>query len=544
MGPFYFIAALGAGVLSHLAFFRVGEHHLHGMQYALTTIAACIVSIYVPHYFFHTSISTSASSTLALASCYFTGLYASLIIFRIFFHPLKNFPGPLGCKISSAWFATYLLKLDAFRQLQKLHQKNGPFLRIGSNDLSIAHPQAIQAVYGLGTRCRKAAWYDLSYPMVSLQTTRDNALHGRRRRLWSSAFGERNLRDYEKRTSHYRELLINAIEKSESRPMDVAKWFNLFTFDVMGDLAFGNSFQMLETSKEHRAIKLLNSGLTGLGFKLPMWFFRVMIGIPGLARDWWGFMKYCVQQLENRMKNPKTKVDTPDIMSCLLKPSRNKRPTGLDRTLLEGDSQLIVVAGSDTTSTTLTNIFRYLAEQPDQVDHLRAEIDKLPRSELGDYVPTDLADLKHLNGTVNESLRLYPPVPTALPRLTPLEGLTIDGTFIPGNVTVYCPQYVLGRSPECYIRPDELIPERWYSLPELLKDDAGFAPFSAGHYGCIAKPLALLNVRGTVARIVADYDVQVAPGQSLAEYDLGMTEHFTLAPPPLNLCFTKRVRSE
>jgi len=198
---------------------------------------------------------------------------------------------------------------------------------------------------------------------------------------------------------------------------------------------------------------------------------------------------------------------------------------------------------SDTTATTLTNIFKSLVQQPHHISLLRAEIDHLPRTELGDYLDSDLADLKHLSGVINEALRLYPPVPSALPRLTPPEGLTVDGTFIPGNVNVYCPQYVLGRNPECFVNPDEFIPERWYSRPDLTRDASGFAPFSTGPYGCIGRTLALLNVRTTVSRIVAEYDVDLAEGTKIAEYDAGLTEHFTLATAPLNLSFTKRQSS-
>ncbi|KAJ5490298.1 Cytochrome P450 [Penicillium expansum] len=372
--------------------------------------------------------------------------------------------------------------------------------------------------------------------MVSLQSTRDKPLHDQRRRIWSGAFGDRNLRDYEKRMVQYRALLVKAIDKSENQPIDMAKWFNLYTFDVMGDLAFGASFNMLETSKEHEAIRLLNSGLTPLAYMLPMWFFRFMTAIPGMARDWWRFRSYSTSQMEKRIK---MKPNTPDIMSSLLKHSGDQTPTGLDRTLLEGDSQLIVVAGSDTTSATLTHIFRFLVEQPQHLNILRSEVENLPRTELGDYQPPDLSELKHLNGVINESLRLYPPVPSALYRLTPPEGLTIDGTFIPGNTNVYSPQYVLGRNPECYSKPDEFIPERWYSRPDLMQDASGFAPFSAGPYGCIGRPLALMNIRATVARIVVDYDVRLAPGMSLDQFDQRLTEHFTLAPAPLSLCFNK-----
>lgn len=82
---------------------------------------------------------------------------STLITYRCIFHPLGNIPGPLGCRISSSWFATHTVKQDAFRQLERLHSGYGPFLRIGSNDISVAHPKAVQAMYGPGSKCRKAA---------------------------------------------------------------------------------------------------------------------------------------------------------------------------------------------------------------------------------------------------------------------------------------------------------------------------------------------------------------------------------------------------
>lgn len=94
--------------------------------------------------------------------------------------------------------------------------------------------------------------------------------------------------------------------------------------------------------------------------------------------------------------------------------------------------------------------------------------------------------------------------------------------------------------PTCFVQPEEFIPERWYSRPELIKDLSGFAPFSIGPYNCIGRPLALLNLRATISRIVVDYDVKVAEGVRLEDFEEGLTEHFTLNPPVLKLCLTKR----
>ncbi|KAI0412150.1 cytochrome P450 [Xylaria grammica] len=530
-------AALVAGVTSHLVYFRIGEHHLYGSRYVLAALSAFALSTIVQSRFLQLSSHAAALGTFSMAISYFGGLYSSLVISRLFFNPINKFSGPFGCKISSAWFATYLARQDAFRQLVKLHQKHGNFLRIGSNDLSIIHPKAVPAIYGPNSKCRKSDWYDLTYPMVSLQSTRDDDLHSRWRRVWSQAFGDRNLREYEQRIVRYRAILLKAIEDSAGQSMNMTKWFGYYGFDIMGELAFGHSFEMLETTKEHDAIRLLNSGASGLSFKFPAWFFRLLVGIPGVIKDWWVFIQYCVEQLDNRIK---AKGDVKDIMGYLLKHFNGQIPTGLDRALLEGDSQLIIVAGSDTTSTTLATIFRYLAQYPHHVGLLRAEIDPLQTSELGEYAYTDLSPLKHLNGVINEALRLFPPVPSILPRLTPPEGLDIGGTFIPGNTTVSCPQFVIGRSSQSYASPDEFIPERWYSQPELIRDESGFAPFSAGNYNCIGRSLALLNIRAVIARIVANYDIRSTPVENLTAYDDGMKEHFTLVPPKLNLSFVKR----
>lgn len=76
-----------------------------------------------------------------------------------------------------------------------------------------------------------------------------------------------------------------------------------------------------------------------------------------------------------------------------------------------------------------------------------------------------------------------------------------------------------------------------------MRDTSGFAPFSAGPYDCTGRLLALLNVRGAVSRIIADYDVHFPAGKRATEYDEGLTEHFTIAPAPLKLCFAKRKSS-
>ena len=86
-------------------------------------------------------------------------------------------------------------------------------------------------------------------------------------------------------------------------------------------------------------------------------------------------------------------------------------------------------------------LFYHLAAAPTEITKLRTELQAL--TSFSDN--RELISMPHLNGVINETLRLHPPIPSGGLRDTPPEGLDIDGTYIPGGVTVLVPAYSLGR---------------------------------------------------------------------------------------------------
>lgn len=100
--------------------------------------------------------------------------------------------------------------------------------------------------------------------------------------------------------------------------------------------------------------------------------------------------------------------------------------------------------GSDTTASTLTSIFYELVKLPGGVARLHKEITDLQQAEKP-ISNQNLQTLPFLDGIINETLRLYPPA-GVLQRKTPPEGITVEGTFVPGDMTVFCPFYAMGRS--------------------------------------------------------------------------------------------------
>ena len=300
MIPLVHTAAAVAGTLSHVCYFSKGEHHFYGAIY-LQVFAATYLAAVVALSQQGQPVGEAFAQVTQTAFFYLAGLYTSLLAYRSLFHPLNKFPGPFGARISNFWLSAHLKDGNAYQTVQQLHEKYGDFVRVGSSDLSIIHPQAVSTIYGHGSKCTKSAFYDLTRPMVSMQTLRVKALHDQRRRIWSPAFSDKALRGYEERIKTYRDKLIAQIGAFDGQPVNVSKWFNLYSFDVMGDLAFGTSFKMLETSEEHWAIKLLNEGMAPLSWMFPMWFFRLMTAVPGLMRDWWRFIGYCAERVDVRM---------------------------------------------------------------------------------------------------------------------------------------------------------------------------------------------------------------------------------------------------
>lgn len=99
---------------------------------------------------------------------------------------------------------------------------------------------------------------------------------------------------------------------------------------------------------------------------------------------------------------------------------------------------------SDTTAASLTCLFYELARHPEVVAKIQQEIDAY-HAERDDADHLGLSKLKYLQACIDESLRLYPPVPSGVQRMSPPSGQQIGDVFIPGNTIVQVPSYTLNR---------------------------------------------------------------------------------------------------
>jgi cytochrome P450 family 628 len=235
-----------------------------------------------------------------------------------------------------------------------------------------------------------------------------------------------------------------------------------------------------------------------------------------------------------------------DVFTPILKEyEENKSKGKKEWDNLVADASTTVVAGSDTTASTLTCLLYLFVVNPAAYKKLQAEVDHLRGKDslvtMGEPNNQDLAKLPYLQACIDEALRLFHPVPSGMQRVTPAEGLRIGSTFIPGDTIVQMSLYMLFRDPRCFAQPDEFIPERWTSRKaELVLDASVFQPFGVGRYSCPGKQLGLMELRRVTARIAAHYDIKLADGVEPAAIMEGMEDFFTLTVPELNLVFSHR----
>lgn len=184
------IAAL-AGTLSHLGYFIRGEHHRHVPLYVGSAFTIFVLTSSLQVRLYSCALEQAFINTSGMMAIYLIALFSSIVIYRVFFHPLRHFPGPRSMAITKLAHVFRARKLDNHYQMDQLHRDFGDFVRTGPNELSIFTPQAYNVLHGSQSKCTKAAWYDVLKPNHTMHSTRDKAVHVRQKRVWDQAFSQK-----------------------------------------------------------------------------------------------------------------------------------------------------------------------------------------------------------------------------------------------------------------------------------------------------------------------------------------------------------------
>lgn len=191
---------------------------------------------------------------------------------------------------------------------------------------------------------------------------------------------------------------------------------------------------------------------------------------------------------------------------------------------LRSEANLLIIAGSDTTSTSLCGFFFYLTRNARPYDKLVHEIRTTFQTAEEITNGPKLMSCYYLRACIDESMRMTPVGPSEIPREVRSGGSIIDGEHVPAGVTVGTVPWAMTRNEDIYPDPTMFRPERW--IPDkatgVTDEDvayirANFHPFSQGPSNCAGKNMAILEMMLTIGRTLHRFDVRKAPDSTIGE---------------------------
>ncbi|XP_071705210.1 cytochrome P450 711A1-like [Rutidosis leptorrhynchoides] len=356
-------------------------------------------------------------------------------------------------------------------------------------------------------------------------------------------------------------MMQSFIEKNEqnlhtdNQDMKLDELLLKMATDVIGKASFGIDFGLSKSNKHHiedkradsfikqhiYSISMLKMNLSGsisviLGLLFPILqepFRQILKRIP-YTMDW--KMEQCNLNLSNQLedivvnrKKDDKEWDSKDFLSLILKASESGAAS---RNLFTPDyisclTYEHLLAGSASTSFTLSALIYLVSGHPEVEEKLLAEIDAFGPH---DQVPTadDLqSKFPYLNQVIKEAMRFY--VVSPLVAREALKQVEIGGYVIPKGTWVWIAVGALAKDPTNFPEPEKFKPERFDPNCDEEKKRHPYAliPFGIGPRACIGQKFALQEIKLTLIHLYRRYVFRHSPNmESPLEFDFGVVVDF------------------
>lgn len=338
-------------------------------------------------------------------------------------------------------FIRALLRGTVVQDIEKLHRRYGPVIRIAPDEVTFAQPEAWTDILRVDHPpfLKDPVWWGAQPGLhESLMTAIHPESHARIRKLLAPAFTTRALKAQEPILHQYVNLLVERLWNHATREplINIAPWFNFTTFDIFGDLGYGEPFQCLQDSRYHPWISMIFNSEKAACFVSATRFYPLieMILIKCIPPSFKEMQRNHHQLIADKVQRRLNfELERPDIMSYVIKGNEGE---GLPLDTIISTFLELTTAGSETGATVLSGTVNYLVNNRDKLTILEEEIRSLKEEDL---TLSALQDLQYLNAVLKEALRLCPPVPWILSRRVPDGGRYVCGTWLPAGVSTYHP---------------------------------------------------------------------------------------------------------
>ncbi|MBI3245252.1 MAG: cytochrome P450 [Deltaproteobacteria bacterium] len=204
-----------------------------------------------------------------------------------------------------------------------------------------------------------------------------------------------------------------------------------------------------------------------------------------------------------------------DILSMLLE-ARDEQGQPLTDVELRDELVTMLVAGHETTATSLSWTFHHLLQQPEVVERLKAEL----RHVVGDgpVQPQHLQKLDYLDAAIKEAQRLTPIVPVVGRYVR--EPVRIGGRDLPAGVVATACIYLTHHHPDVWPNPKRFDPDRFLAKRPSPYE---FFPFGGGNRYCLGAAFALYEMKIVLTRVLSRVTLRAAPGRTVRVVRRGVT---------------------
>ncbi|KAM8714777.1 hypothetical protein ACLKA7_001181 [Drosophila subpalustris] len=320
---------------------------------------------------------------------------------------------------------------------------------------------------------------------------------------------------------HMARQLAASGKRVDSLELEVKQLSALFSTDIIASLAFGleaNCLQQPDAEFRRMCVEVNEPRPKRLLHLFTMFFFprcSRQLRTHLYSEEYERFMRDSMNwALEQRAASGEQRHDLIDIFLQL---QRTQPPESVvhRRDFFVAQAAFLLLAGFDTSSSTITFALYELAKHPEIQQRLRQELKSaLEGSDDGQLDYDTLSGLPYLRQVVDEVLRLYPPTSFLDRCCNAKDGYDLSSWSsdtplrLPPGTPVYISVLGLHRDEQYWPEPHKFDPERFSPEQRVQHRPMTYLPFGAGPRGCIGTLLGLLEIKVGLVYILKNYRVE------------------------------------
>jgi hypothetical protein len=473
----------------------------------------------------------SLTGTLLLSIAYAVVFTSSIIVYRLYLHRLRRFPGEMIHKLTMLSWLPIDWEGRRHTYTQTLHTKYGPIVRTGPRELSITDVQSLSSLYDSRlARRNRGLWYTSSptsnIPQIEPSHVQYNSMS---KSLSTEARRECDvvlLQCVEQCMARLKKLPVR--NKGKTEDVDIAEILGWYAWETAGLLCTGKRLDFSEEATTTQPmIEVLDERIRMFNTvaNVPYCIEAVRL-LPSTTKEFEGWVVDAVS----------SKKETPIVIG----PLQSKLGQQWTKDQLISETSLSILYTSSIARSTLMWCVFELAQQPKLSTRLQKEV-RDAQFNLDDS--SRLEEFPFLNACIKETLRLWPPLPSGQQVVTPSQGLNISSTVkLPSNVVVSVPTYTIHRDESNFSSPNEFIPARWLTTEEItqkIHTPEAFVPFGYGKTrDKVQETVLMMQCRILLARLFQSYTITLSSENTAEAIQSSYRDQHTIAKAPflVNLC--------